>query len=107
MNKALKTIGMEHRSGLRITGEPLIEGLTTKWSRHTWATLAAELDYGEDLIGRALGHSQSSARNVTKTYINYDQKKIDAANRSVIDYINKTESKDENKGCLVVSMLAM
>lgn len=107
MNKALKTIGMEHRSGRRITGEPLIEGLTTKWSRHTWATLAAELDYGEDLIGRALGHSQSSARNVTKTYINYDQKKIDAANRSVIDYINKTESKDENKGCLVVSMLAI
>lgn len=107
MNKALKTIGMEHRSGRRITGEPLIEGLTTKWSRHTWATLAAELDYGEDLIGRALGHSQSSTRNVTKTYINYDQRKIDAANRSVIDYINKTENKEESKGCMVVSMLAM
>lgn len=105
MNKALKTIGMEHRNGCRPTGEPLVEGLTTKWSRHTWATIAADLDYSEDLIGRALGHSQSSSRNVTKTYINYDQKKIDAANRSVIDYINdgKREEGDE-KGCMVVAM---
>ena len=105
MNRALKTIGMVHRNGCRPTGKPLVEGLTTKWSRHTWATLAAELDYSEDLIGRALGHSQSSARNVTKTYINYDQRKIDKANRSVIDYINegKHGETDEN-GCMVVAM---
>lgn len=107
MNKALKTIGMEHRNGCSPKGEPLIDGLTTKWSRHTWATIAADLDYSEDLIGRALGHSQSSSRNVTKTYINYDQKKIDAANRKVIDYINEAESKTEDRRCRFVSMVAM
>jgi hypothetical protein len=66
------------------------------------------LDYSEDLIGRALGHSQSSTRNVTKTYINFDQKKIDAANRKVIDYINDRADAEENeKRCRFVSLVAM
>lgn len=100
MNNALRTIGMVHKTGCRTTGKPLIEGLTSKWSRHTWATLAADLDYSEDLIGRALGHSQSSSRSVTKTYINFGQRKIDEANRKVIDYILQ----DEQEGCKFVSL---
>lgn len=97
MNKALGSIGKVFKEGCRTTGQPLIEGLTTKWSRHTWATLAAELDIPEEIIGRALGHSQS--KSVTRIYINYDQRKVDDANRKVIDYICKAE-----KSCRVVSM---
>lgn len=59
--------------------------LTTYWARHTWATIAAELDIPKESIAAALGHGGNS---VTDIYISLDQKKIDDANRRVIDYVN-------------------
>ncbi len=61
--------------------------LTSYWARHTWATLASELDIPEDVISHALGHSYSTGAAVTQVYINFNRKKIDEANRKVIDYI--------------------
>lgn len=65
------------------------EGLTSYWARHTWATIASELDIPVDVISHALGHSFSTGAKVTQVYINFNQQKIDEANRKVIDYIFK------------------
>lgn len=63
----------------------LMKGITSYWSRHTWATIAASLDVPDDVISLALGHS---ARNATTAiYIERDRKKIDKANRRVIDWV--------------------
>lgn len=64
----------------------LIPGLSTNYSRHTWASLAAELEIPIETISHALGHKIGSP--VTAIYIAYNQKKVDAANRRVIDYLN-------------------
>ena len=61
-----------------------IEELTTYWARHTWATIASELDIPKDTISAALGHGGNS---VTDIYINFDIKKVDEANRKVLDYV--------------------
>lgn len=66
---------------------PLFPCLSSYWARHTWATLASELDIPEDVISHALGHSYSTGAAVTQVYINFNRKKIDDANRKVIDYI--------------------
>lgn len=71
MNKYLKTI---------------IPGISTYWGRHSWATIAAELETPNETIAAALGHSFGSS--TTAIYINFNQKKVDDANRAVIDYIN-------------------
>jgi len=73
------------------------EGFTVYWARHTWATFAAELDIPEDTISLALGHSTTGAE-VTKVYIRYNHKKVDDANRRVIDYaLGKGEFADDEE----------
>lgn len=64
-----------------------IDNLTLYWARHTWATFAYNLDIPDDTISRALGHSQTSGANVTRVYIRASNKKVDEANRAVIDYL--------------------
>lgn len=64
----------------------LIPGLSTNYSRHTWASMAAELEIPVETISHALGHKIGSP--VTAIYIAYNQKKVDDANRRVIDYLN-------------------
>lgn len=59
--------------------------ITSYWARHTWATIAASLDIPKETIAAALGHGGNS---VTDIYINFDQRKVDEANRKVIDYVN-------------------
>lgn len=54
-------------------------------ARHSWATLAAELDIPKETISAGLGHEIGS--DVTSIYIKFDQKKVDDANRRVIDYV--------------------
>jgi len=71
---------------------PLYPGLTSYWARHTWATLASELDIPKETISAALGHEIGS--RITSIYIDYDMKKVDAANRKVIDYIKRGVSPD-------------
>lgn len=73
-------------STLHDIGEMIgVEDFTIYWARHTWATFAAEIDIPEDVISLALGHSTTGAE-VTKVYIRYNHKKVDEANRRVIDY---------------------
>lgn len=65
----------------------LMPGLTAYWARHSWATIAASLDIPEDTIASALGHA--SAHTTTSIYIQKDQRKVDEANREVIDLVCK------------------
>lgn len=59
--------------------------VSTYWARHTWATIAAELDIPKETISEALGHQFGN--RVTSIYINFDKRKVDEANRKVIDYL--------------------
>lgn len=68
--------------------DDLVKGCTSYWSRHTWASMAAALDIPVETISRALGHSVGAS--VTSIYIHFDNKKVDEANRKVIDHIHKT-----------------
>lgn len=61
-----------------------IRGLSTYWARHSWATVAAGLDVPKETIAAALGHGGNS---VTDIYIDFDQGKVDRANRRVIDFV--------------------
>lgn len=86
-NKALQRIGQVERTGRGgkkiITAE--FEGVTTYWARHTWSTIAADLDIPDATISFALGHSGEN--RTTDIYIHRNQKKVDRANRIVIDWV--------------------
>lgn len=74
--------------------KPLFSKLSTYWARHTWATIAASLDIPKETIAAALGHGGNT---VTDIYIDFDQKKVDKANRKVIDHVlnyKQQESED-------------
>ncbi|MBT9871951.1 recombinase [Bacteroides salyersiae] len=87
MDVGLKQIGPVVRKGLggRKEREPLFPDISSYWARHTWATIAAGLDIPKETISAALGHEIGS--DVTSIYIRFDQRKIDEANRKVIDCI--------------------
>ncbi len=62
---------------------------TTKWARHSWATLARnECNISKDDIALCLGH-EDSENKVTDTYIKYDYSIIDNNNRKVIDFLHQ------------------
>lgn len=85
MNRALKHIGMDYCNGRKYEGEALFPEISTYYARYSWATIAADLDVPRETIAAALGHS---IPGVTAIYIRTDmRKKIDAANRKVIDYV--------------------
>ena len=86
MNRALKKIGPVKRVGLggKKIYEPLFPDISTYWARHTWATIAASLDIPRDTIAHALGHGNNT---VTDIYIDFDERKIDEANRKVLDWV--------------------
>ena len=65
----------------------VLPDLTMYYARHSWATVAAELDIPVDTISRALGHTFTTRAAVTSVYIEFDRRKIDAANRRVLDYV--------------------
>lgn len=65
--------------------QSIIPNITTYWARHSWATIAASLDIPDDTISLALGHA--GANSTTSIYIERDMRKVDAANRRVIDYV--------------------
>ena len=87
MNLALQRIGEMERKGRG--GKKIIKaafpGLSTYWARHTWATLAAELDIPDATISRGLGHA--SENSTTEIYIRRNRKKVDNANRKLIDWV--------------------
>ena len=86
MNDALKLIaaGAAGDGGGGTGRRPLFPRISQYWCRHTWATVAASLDIPKDTIAHALGHGGNT---VTDIYIDFDQGKVDEANRRVIDYV--------------------
>lgn len=94
IDKELKRIGPvsmipnpkkgKHKHELIKNRNGLFPKISLYWARHTWATIAAELDIPKETIAAALGHG---GYTVTDTYISFDSNKIDEANRKVIDYV--------------------
>lgn len=87
LNKALQRIGQVERKGRGgkkiITSE--FEDVSSYWARHTWSTIAADLNVPDAVISSALGHAAENA--TTAIYIRRNQKKVDDANRKVIDWV--------------------
>lgn len=76
-----------YRKKLRRIGQAVcIPDITFYWARYTWATLAYEIGIPRDSISQSLGHSFAGPA-VTSVYIDYDYKKVDEANRRVLDYV--------------------
>lgn len=93
INDYLKRVGkVEYRKNKRgalIKKEitPLHPDVVWYTARRSWATIAASLDIPKEVIGKALGHSEWD-NTTTDLYIQFDHKKIDDANRKVIDHLN-------------------
>lgn len=89
MDRGLKKIGPYNiigRGGKREL-HPILPFISQYWCRHTCATMMAELDIPFATISASLGHDHGL--KVTNIYIEYNEKKVDAANRALIDYVNK------------------
>lgn len=86
MGVVLKQIGPveRHGRGGKKTRQPLFPHISQYWCRHTWATIAASLDIPKETIAAALGHGGNT---VTDIYIDFDRRKVDEANRRVIDWV--------------------
>lgn len=85
-NTALKAIGAPATApGRGKMGKSLFPELTIYWARHTWATIAADLDIPDATISLALGHGGEN--RVTDIYIKRNLRKVDDANRKVLDWV--------------------
>lgn len=63
----------------------LAQPITFHTARHTWATTAYYCEIHPGIISEAMGHSSIT---VTETYLKpFQNKKIDEANKRVIDFI--------------------
>ena len=91
MNDQLKKIGKTYHEGAQWSGDPLFPALSSYYARHSWASIAADLDIPMDTIAQALGHA--TPYTTTDIYVNRRLKKIDEANRKVIDFLNEKHVK--------------
>lgn len=88
MNKELQKIGPMHRKpgrGGKKEYEPMFPALTSYWARHSWATIASSIDIPNEVIAEALGHEYGN--RITNIYIRFDIRKVDVANRKVLDWV--------------------
>ena len=88
MGRGLKKIGtykIVGRGGKRELS-PILPFISQYWCRHTCATIMSDLDIPEETIAASLGHDHGN--KVTNIYIEYNEKKVDKANRKLIDYVN-------------------
>ena len=88
MNKELQKIGPMHKKpgrGGKKEYEPLFPQLTSYWARHSWATIASSIDIPNEVIAEALGHEYGN--RITNIYIRFDIRKVDIANRKVLDWV--------------------
>lgn len=69
-----------------IATELKVQPFTLYAARHSWATVASELEIPKETISAAMGHASTG---VTDVYINFNRKKVDRANRKVIDFLHK------------------
>jgi len=73
---------LEHRMNRNLKHVlPFVSGY---WARHSWATLAGELDVADPIIDVAQGRV---APGMSAVYINRNISKVSDANRKVIDYV--------------------
>ena len=85
-NKGLRSLGAKPAArGRKKSDSARFPELSLYWARHTWATIAAELDIPDATISLALGHSGEN--RVTDIYIKRNQSKVDDANRRVLDWV--------------------
>lgn len=84
-NHALKCIGTKSVKGRAPQGEALFPDITTYWARHTWATIARSIGISVDDIALSLGHGDG--HDLTHIYIEDDLRKVDEANRKVLDWV--------------------
>lgn len=93
MDKGLKKIGpvtWTKQQGPSPEFKPILPMISQYWCRHTCATMMAELDIPFATISASLGHDHGL--KVTNIYIEYNEKKVDDANRKLIDYVNQKHS---------------
>lgn len=92
LGDALKRIGkmeiVRNKRGAYVKKviEPLCPDITWYTARRSWATIAASLDIPKEVIGKALGHAEWD-NTTTDIYIMFDNKKIDEANRRVLNAV--------------------
>ena len=91
MDRALKEIGEVKKSRQKKIRKPLFPSLSSYRARHSWATIGAELDIPKETLSAGLGHEVGSS--ITSIYIKFDRKKVDEANRRIIDYVNGKNKK--------------
>lgn len=84
MNDALKAIGRTRGKRGKVVADGMYPKLSTNWARHTWATIGINLDIPKETIRIGMGHGTKS---VTDIYIDFDMKKVDEANRRIMDYV--------------------
>lgn len=79
--------GAKNSTGTKINKslDKLMPGVTTYWARHSWASLAVELDIPDRVVFMGLAHKQGKLSD--ETYITMRNRKLDLANRKIIDYI--------------------
>ena len=96
MNEVLQKIGQTDWVDVRASNnavhqkkirKPYFPNITSYWARHTWATIAADLDIPYAVIDAALGHK--SPYRMTDIYVRRNIKKVNDAIRKVIDYVNE------------------
>ena len=56
--------------------------------RHTWASIAAEIGFGEDQIGRVLNHANGATQSITNRYIHVQIASLSNRNGQVSDGSN-------------------
>lgn len=99
-NKALKTFGtweVDEHHKQKVKYNPYWDFLSSYWARHSWATIAYnDCNIPVDVISQALGHSMGN--RVTMVYINSDSKKVDEANRKVIDRVKEAAPSQPPRG---------
>ena len=89
MDYGLKSLGRPLGKRKKVLGGGMFPKLSSNWARHTWATLCAEIDIPDPTITLGMGH-KTAGHKTTTIYIKRDMKKVDDANRRVIDYIKGT-----------------
>lgn len=85
LNRALRKIGAPRKGRGGKKGDGLFPEITSYWARHSWATIAADLDIPDAVISQALGHA--SENRTTEIYIRRNERKVDEANRKVMDWV--------------------
>ena len=96
MDKGLKKIGpVEIKKHGKKEYKGLFKRISSNSARHTWSTLVFDLGYTIDVASEGLTHKYGS--RTTNIYVHKKhRKKVDQANREVIDYIAEIPEIEEN-----------